>query len=37
MTSFGEEGAVVGSAAAWANDDEVFSQYRGESCAILRS
>lgn len=31
MTSYGEEGAVVGSAAAWENDDEVFAQYRGES------
>ncbi|GAA6061997.1 hypothetical protein JCM10212_004275 [Sporobolomyces blumeae] len=28
MTSLGEEGAVVGSAAAWENDDEVFAQYR---------
>lgn len=30
MTSYGEEGAVVGSAAAWENDDEVFAQYRGK-------
>lgn len=34
MTSYGEEGAVVGSAAAWENDDEVFAQYRGEILAL---
>lgn len=34
MTSYGEEGAVVGSAAAWENDDEVFAQYRGETTQL---
>jgi hypothetical protein len=34
MTSYGEEGAVVGSAAAWENHDEVFAQYRGESQSL---
>lgn len=34
MTSYGEEGAVVGSAAAWENDDEVFAQYRGTSSLL---
>jgi 2-oxoisovalerate dehydrogenase E1 component alpha subunit len=29
MTSYGEEGAVVGSAAALGEHDEVYAQYRG--------
>ncbi|GAA5972601.1 hypothetical protein JCM21900_003733 [Sporobolomyces salmonicolor] len=36
MTSYGEEGAVVGSAAAWENDDEVFAQYREVGVLLWR-
>ncbi|BGP12278.1 hypothetical protein JCM10213_000026 [Rhodosporidiobolus nylandii] len=36
MTSSGEEGAVVGSAAAWENDDEVFAQYREVGVLLWR-
>lgn len=37
MTSYGEEGAVVGSAAAWDDDDEVFAQYREVGVLLWRS
>ncbi|GAA5899333.1 thiamine pyrophosphate-dependent dehydrogenase E1 component subunit alpha [Sporobolomyces salmoneus] len=36
MTSYGEEGAVVGSAAAWETDDEVFAQYREVGVLLWR-
>ncbi|GAA5975068.1 hypothetical protein JCM11641_000018 [Rhodosporidiobolus odoratus] len=36
MTSYGEEGAVVGSAAAWENTDEVFAQYREVGVLLWR-
>lgn len=36
MTSYGEEGVVVGSAAAWENDDEVFAQYREVGVLLWR-
>ncbi|GAA6040963.1 hypothetical protein JCM8097_000514 [Rhodosporidiobolus ruineniae] len=36
MTSYGEEGAVVGSAAAWADTDEVFAQYREVGVLLWR-
>ncbi|KAJ8297248.1 2-oxoisovalerate dehydrogenase subunit alpha, mitochondrial [Rhodotorula toruloides] len=36
MTGYGEEGTVVGSAAAWENDDEVFAQYREVGVLIWR-
>ncbi|GAA6011788.1 hypothetical protein JCM11491_000751 [Sporobolomyces phaffii] len=36
MTSYGEEGAVVGSAAAWDNNDEVFAQYREVGVLLWR-
>ncbi|SCV67984.1 BQ2448_105 [Microbotryum intermedium] len=36
MTSYGEEGAVVGSAAAWSPTDEVFAQYREVGVLVLR-
>ncbi|GAA6007595.1 thiamine pyrophosphate-dependent dehydrogenase E1 component subunit alpha [Rhodotorula paludigena] len=37
MTSYGEEGAVVGSAAAWEPEDEVFAQYREVGVLLWRS
>ncbi|KAG0656949.1 hypothetical protein C6P46_006779 [Rhodotorula mucilaginosa] len=36
MTAYGEEGTVVGSAAAWENDDEVFAQYREVGVLLWR-
>ncbi|KAI8458924.1 branched chain alpha-keto acid dehydrogenase E1-alpha subunit [Phakopsora pachyrhizi] len=36
MTSYGEEGAVVGSAAAWYPNDEVFAQYREQGVLLWR-
>ena len=35
-TSYGEEGSVIGSAAAWQPQDQVFTQYRGKMpvCSI---
>ncbi|SGY37881.1 BQ5605_C003g01908 [Microbotryum silenes-dioicae] len=36
MTSYGEEGAVVGSAAAWSPTDEVFAQYREVGVLVWR-
>lgn len=37
MTCFGEEAAVVCSAAAWQDTDEIFGQYRGPSCSPRQS
>ncbi|KAH9466003.1 hypothetical protein MJO28_007749 [Puccinia striiformis f. sp. tritici] len=36
MTSYGEEGAVVGSAAALGDQDEVFAQYREQGVLLWR-
>ncbi|GAA5899052.1 hypothetical protein JCM6882_004601 [Rhodosporidiobolus microsporus] len=36
MTSYGEEGSVVGSAAAWGDKDEVFAQYREVGVLLWR-
>ncbi|KAL8291517.1 hypothetical protein RQP46_002495 [Phenoliferia psychrophenolica] len=36
LTSHGEEGAIVGSAAAWDNTDEVFAQYREVGVLLWR-
>ncbi|SCZ91398.1 BZ3500_MvSof-1268-A1-R1_Chr1-2g01382 [Microbotryum saponariae] len=36
VTSYGEEGAVVGSAAAWSPTDEVFAQYREVGVLVWR-
>ncbi|KAG0146996.1 hypothetical protein CROQUDRAFT_656650 [Cronartium quercuum f. sp. fusiforme G11] len=36
MTSFGEEAAIVGSSAAWADHDEVFAQYREQGVLLWR-
>ncbi|GAA5836215.1 hypothetical protein JCM11251_007396 [Rhodosporidiobolus azoricus] len=36
MTSYGEEGSVVGSAAAWDEKDEVFAQYREVGVLLWR-
>ncbi|KDE06880.1 hypothetical protein MVLG_02768 [Microbotryum lychnidis-dioicae p1A1 Lamole] len=36
MTSYGEEGVVVGSAAAWSPTDEVFAQYREVGVLVWR-
>ncbi|GAA5981059.1 hypothetical protein JCM10908_003968 [Rhodotorula pacifica] len=36
MTAYGEEGTVVGSAAAWEDDDEVFAQYREVGLLLWR-
>lgn len=36
MTSYGEEGAIVGSAAALGDHDEVFAQYREQGILLWR-